>query len=425
MSRPFSLRRGERAPLFYGWRIVAVSFLSLFIHGAATSYLFGLLVVPMERDLEWSRSTLVGALTLATFVTAGLGMLVGPLFDRHGARAGMTLSALLGGASLMLLAFASTPWQYYALLGVGVGAARAGLENLGPRTAIANWFVRRRAAAFAWSSGGRAVFGFTMVPLFALLVQQTSWRAGWGVLGAAEALILAPLAWLIIRRKPEDHGLLPDGDPPPASAPADAPARALAEDEAQWTRGEAMRTRALWLIVIGLVLTGFPATGIIANMVPYFVDEGLSLEFASAAFAFFGFGAMFGRPFWGYIAGRFGARAGLTLYGFGYGLVIALYALASSPWTLFAAAWPVGLVVGGAQQLQSQAWPDYYGRRHVGAITGLTILLVTPAMAAGPLVMAAAFEAAGSYGPVLAVYAAGSFLAGFCFLLAKRPRKRG
>ena len=425
MSRPFSLRRGERAPLFYGWRIVAVSFLSLFIHGAATSYLFGLLVVPMERDLEWSRSTLVGALTLATFVTAGLGMLVGPLFDRHGARAGMTLSALLGGASLMLLAFASTPWQYYALLGVGVGAARAGLENLGPRTAIANWFVRRRAAAFAWSSGGRAVFGFTMVPLFALLVQQTSWRAGWGVLGAAEALILAPLAWLIIRRKPEDHGLLPDGDPPPASAPADAPARALAEDEAQWTRGEAMRTRALWLIVIGLVLTGFPATGIIANMVPYFVDEGLSLEFASAAFAFFGFGAMFGRPLWGYIAGRFGARAGLTLYGFGYGLVIALYALASSPWTLFAAAWPVGLVVGGAQQLQSQAWPDYYGRRHVGAITGLTILLVTPAMAAGPLVMAAAFEAAGSYGPVLAVYAAGSFLAGFCFLLAKRPRKRG
>ena len=425
MSRPLSFRRGGRAPLFYGWRIVAVSFLSLFIHGAATSYLFGLLVVPMERDLGWSRATLVGALTLATFVTAGLGMLIGPMFDRRGARAGMTLSALLGGACLILLAFASTPWQYYALLGVGVGAARTGLENLGPRTAIANWFTRRRAAAFAWSSGGRAVFGFTMVPLFAILVDQTSWRAGWGVLGAAEALILAPLAWLIIRRRPEDHGLLPDGDPPAASAPAAARAGAPAESETQWTRGEALRTRTLWLIVLGLVLTGFPATGIIANMVPYFVDEGLSLGFASGAFAFFGFGAMFGRPFWGYVAGRFGVHAGLTLYGFGYALVIALYALADSQWTLFAAAWPVGLVVGGAQQLQSQAWPDYYGRRHVGAITGLTILLVTPAMAAGPLVMAAAFEAAGSYGPVLSVYAAGSFLAGFCFLLAKRPRKRG
>ena len=425
MSRPLSFRRGGRAPLFYGWRIVAVSFLSLFIHGAATSYLFGLLVVPMERDLGWSRATLVGALTLATFVTAGLGMLIGPMFDRRGARAGMTLSALLGGACLILLAFASTPWQYYVLLGVGVGAARTGLENLGPRTAIANWFTRRRAAAFAWSSGGRAVFGFTMVPLFAILVDQTSWRAGWGVLGAAEALILAPLAWLIIRRRPEDHGLLPDGDPPAASAPAAARAGAPAESETQWTRGEALRTRTLWLIVLGLVLTGFPATGIIANMVPYFVDEGLSLGFASGAFAFFGFGAMFGRPFWGYVAGRFGVHAGLTLYGFGYALVIALYALADSQWMLFAAAWPVGLVVGGAQQLQSQAWPDYYGRRHVGAITGLTILLVTPAMAAGPLVMAAAFEAAGSYGPVLSVYAAGSFLAGFCFLLAKRPRKRG
>lgn len=426
MGNLFRLRRGGRAPLFYGWRIVAVSFLSLFIHGAATSYLFGLLVVPMERDLEWSRTTLVGALTLATFVTAGLGMLIGPLFDRRGARAGMTLSALLGGASLVLLAFASTPWQYYALLGIGVGAARTGLENLGPRAAIANWFIRRRAAAFAWSSGGRAVFGFTMVPLFALLVERTSWRAGWGALGAVEILVLAPLAWLIIRRRPEDHGLLPDGDAPAASAsdPAGATAVAAESGETQWTRGEAMRTRAFWLVTLGLVLTGMPATGVIANMVPYFVDEGLSLSFASAAFAFFGFGAMFGRPFWGCVAGRFGVRAGLTLYGFGYALAIALYALAGSEWTLFAAAWPVGLVVGGAQQLQSQAWPDYYGRRHVGAITGLTILLVTPAMAAGPLVMAAAFEAAGSYGPVLIVYAAGAFLAGFCFLLAKRPRKR-
>lgn len=418
-------RRIRPFPAFHGWWIVGVSFLSLFIHGAATSYLFGLLVVPMENDLGWSRTMLVGALTAATFVTAGLGVVLGPVFDRSGARAGMTLSALLGGACLVLLAFVRTPWEYYLLLGLGVGAARTGLENIGPRTAISNWFVRRRAAAFAWSSGGRAVFGFTMVPVFALLIERTSWRSGWLALGIAELVVLAPLAWLVIRRRPEDHGLLPDGDLPSAAGPAATDGGVpSAAAEASWTRAEAVRTRALWLIILGLVLTGFPATGIIANMVPYFIDEGLSQSLASLAFAFFGFGAIFGRLFWGYAAGRFGVHAGLTLYGFSYGAVIALYALAGTPAALFAAAWPVGLVIGGAQQLQSQTWPDYFGRKHVGAITGLTILLVTPAMAAGPLVAAAAFDLMGSYGPVLGAYAGGSFLAGFCFLLAKRPVKR-
>ncbi len=460
MSSLPAARRLALYPTFRGWWIVGVSFLALFTHGAATSYLFGLLVVPMEEGLGWSRTTLVGALTVATFVSAGFGLVLGPLFDRRGARLGMTLSALLGGACLVLLAFTRTPWEYYLLLGVGVGVARTGLENIGPRTAIANWFIRRRAAAFAWSSGGRAVFGFTMVPLFALMIEHSSWRAGWAVLGVVEIVVLAPLVWLIVRRRPEDHGLRPDGDPLPSPPPGGegagpaeegsalpltlalsregredpvpspgplprgegagpAPRRASAEEN--WTLREAIRTPTLWLIVASLVLTGFPATGIIANMVPYFLDEGLSLGVASGAFAFFGFGALLGRPFWGFATAGLGVRVCLTAWGFSYSLAIALYVLAGSSPAFFASAWLVGLVIGGAQQLQSQAWPDYFGRRHVGSITGFTIVLVTPSMALGPLVAAAAFERMGSYEPILSIYAAGAFVAGFFFLLAKRP----
>ena len=424
MSTATPARHITLYPSFRGWWIVGVSFLALFTHGAATSYLFGLLVVPMENDLGWSRTTLTGALTVATFVSAGLGMVLGPIFDRSGARLGMTLSALFGGACLLLLAFTSVPWAYYALLGVGVGAARTGLEIVGPRTAIANWFVRRRAAAFAWSSGGRAVFGFTMVPVFAILIEQTSWRAGWGVLGVVEICILAPLVWLIVRRRPEDHGQFPDGDRPGAMRSDRSRRSRTVSDEDSWTLREAVRTRTLWLIVISIMLTGFPATGVIANMVFYFMDEGLEFQFASSAFAFFGFGALLGRPFWGFIAARFGIHAGLTLWGFGYSLAIALYVLADTPATLFAAALPIGLAIGGSQQLQSQAWPDYFGRRHVGAITGLTVLLVTPAMALGPLVTAEAYVRTGSYEPVHTAYVVGAFFAGFCFLAARRPKRK-
>ena len=149
-------------PRFRGWWIVGVGFMNLYLNGAATSYLFSILVLPMQADLGWSRATLLGALTLATLVSAAVGMVIGPIFDKHGARAGMTVSALFSGIFLLLIPLVNSPWQFYALVGIGLGSTRSALDNVGPRTAIANWFIRRRAAAFAWFSGGRAVFAVTL-----------------------------------------------------------------------------------------------------------------------------------------------------------------------------------------------------------------------------------------------------------------------
>jgi MFS family permease len=419
-------RKLKLYPTFRGWWIVGVSFMGLFIHGSSTSYLFGILVLPMEEDLGWSRTTLVGALTVATFVTAGVGMIAGPWFDRHGARVGMTLSALAGGAVLVALGAVSEPWQYYLLLGVGIGVTRTGLENIGPRTTIANWFVRRRAAAFAWFSGGRAVFGAVAVAPIAILVEATSWRSGWILLGVAELALLVPLSWIVIRRRPEDHGQLPDGDAAPTAPGASAAGRpngGLGGNEIQWTQAEAMRTRTFWLMTAGFVLTGFPATGLISNMVPYFSDEGLSLVTASWAFSMFGFGALAGRPFWGLIASSMGVHTGLTVYGIGYGIVIGGFVIAFNAPSLFAAAFLLGTITGGSAQLQAQAWPDYFGRLHVGAITGITTLLIMPAMATGPLIAALAFDMLGSYTFVFTAYSIGAGVAGVLFYLARRPSR--
>ena len=257
-------------PKFRGWWIVAVGFLGLYLHGSATSYLFALLIVPMETDLGWSRTTLVGALTVATFVSGGAGLVLGPIFDRQGVRFGMTLSALLGGAFMLLLAAMSAPWQLYLLFGVGLGVTRVGLENVGPRTAIANWFVRRRAAAFAWFSGGRALFGATLLVPIAVMVDNTSWRSGWIAIGALEIAVLAPLAWLVVRRRPEDVGQLPDGDEPGMGSASGTAGDDddLSGGEIHWTRGEAARTRSFWYMTAAFVLVGFPATGIIVIFFP-------------------------------------------------------------------------------------------------------------------------------------------------------------
>jgi MFS family permease len=391
--------------------------MNLYLNGAATSYLFGLLVLPMQEDLGWSRATLLGALTMATFVSAGVGMVIGPIFDRHGARVGMTVSAVFSGTFLLLIPLVNSPWQFYALVGIGLGATRSALDNVGPRTAIANWFIRRRAAAFAWFSGGRAVFGVTLVVPFALLIERTSWRSGWLVIGALELAILVPLAWLIVRRRPEDVGLLPDGDTPRP----DVAASATTAGEPEWTREQAMRTRTFWLLTAGFVFAGFPASGVIANMLPYFHDQGLSVGIASLTFSLFGAGALTGRPLWGYISSHFGVHVGLTIYGFSYALALASLALGSNAITLMLASFFVGIPTGGAAQLQGQAWPDFFGRRSVGGITGITTLIIMPAMAAGPLVAALAFDILGSYTFIFSAFGVGTAISGACFYLARRP----
>lgn len=404
-------------PRFRGWWIVGASFLALYLNGSSTSYLFSLLILPMEADLGWSRATLLGALTVSTFVTAGTGMLMGSFYDRQGARVGMTLSAIASGTTLLLLPHVTAPWQFYLLLGGGMGVARSGLENMGPRTAIANWFVRRRAAAFACYSGGRAVFGVTAVAPFAYLISETSWRSAWTVIGALELTILVPFIWLVVRRRPEDHGKLPDGDTPRPGAPTTS----LTQPE--WTRGQAMRTKAFWFMVLGFAFVGFPTSGMIANMLPYFRDEGLSLATASAAFSMFGFGALMGRPIWGLVSTRLGIHSALTLYALVYGIAIASMVAAFNAPTLFASAFLVGVPTGGAAQLQAQAWPDFFGRRSVGAITGVSTLIIMPTLALGPLVAAIAFDTMGSYNVVFSAYGVGALISAMFFYLAKRPSR--
>ena len=152
-------------PTFRGWWIVGVSFLGLYLHGSATSYLFGVLVLPMEKDLGWSRTLLVGALTVSTLTGAVVGVVVGPLIDRHGARVGMTVGAALGGTFLLLLALVQAPWQYYLLLGIGdrrdpdsgrgAGAAHRHRELVRPQAGVGVRLVQRRAGRL-WRHRRRA-----------------------------------------------------------------------------------------------------------------------------------------------------------------------------------------------------------------------------------------------------------------------------
>lgn len=410
--------------LYRGWWIVAVGYLSQVVTLATTGYVFSLLILPVEQDLGWSRTQIVGVLTLTSLVAGGLSVWLGPLVDRHGSRLLMTASALLGGACLMLLRFVQEPWQYY-LCWAGFGLATPGLLALGPGVAIANWFIRKRPLAFALFSLGSPSSGIVLTPIIAWVVHNSDWRTAWLVMGLLTWGV-APLAWRCIRRRPEDVGLLPDGETPEAQANhnrAEAQQSMAESEEPAWTVGEALRTRSFWLLTLAFMLISFPASSIWVQLAPYVAGKGFSAAAGATTLMLYGLGCLGGRPLWGFLITRLGLYRALVNFGFIYGLSIIAFQLPSSLFGIYVTTIVLGLSIGGMQQLQSQAFPDYFGRQIVGALLGYAGIFLTLTRALAPLFLAFTYDLTQSYAFALTVFAAACFIGGVSFLLAPPPRR--
>ena len=390
----------------------------------ASGWVFGVLLSPMEEDLGWSRTELVGVLTISSIVGGLLAVRLGPEIDRHGARTLMTVSALIGGTALIFVSMVHELWQYYLCWAL-FGIATPGFGLLGPRAAIANWFIRKRSLAFMFFTFGSATAGIALAPAMAQVATGPGWRVAWLLMGVL-VWAVAPLAWFTVRRRPEDVGLLPDGASSAEGTtrpdPSVSEGSVLSEDVA-WTVGEALRTRAFWLVTFGMTLTSLPASSIFVHMAPYLVTKGYTLATGASVVSVYGFAALGGRGVWGFVIGRLGIYRALVLFGFVYGASIVLFLLPTSLMLIYGATVFLGISIAGSQQLQAQVYPDYYGRFIVGTLSGYAGLSYTLARASAPLYAAIAYDATGSYEFAFGTFAVCCFVAGLAFLVASPPTR--
>lgn len=382
--------------------------------------MFGVLILPMQHDLGWSRSTIVGVLTLEKVSGGIFAVWLGPRLDRYGARLIMTCSALFAGCCLFGIAMAQTPAQFYLLWAL-MGLAAPGLMTLGPIVAISNWFVRKRAQAIMFATFGAAASALVLAPMMAAVAEAQGWRLAWVLMGIL-MWALAPLCWFVVRRRPEDVGLEPDGGRELQPA---APARSVHPDAAAdtaWTVSKALRSRSFWLLSLGFMLTTLPASSIYIHMSSFVQSRGFSVEAGAAAVSVYGIGVLAGRFIWGVAAGRFGLHRTLVAYAFLYGLSILLFSRPTALWAIYATTVLLGIAIAGAQQLRAQAYPDYFGRRIVGTLLGYATIIATCTSASAPLLVAIAFDRTGSYVGVFSLWGICCIIAGIGFLFSK-PRQ--
>src|SRR5579863_5434573 len=267
----------KRLPFFYGWLVVAVVFVSMGV-GVNARTAFSLFFPPILDEFGWDRGLTAGAFSFGFIVSAILSPTLGRVMDRRGPAIVMEVGAAAMAAGLILATFAQVPWQLYATLGVLVGGGSVCLGYTGQALFLPNWFVRRRGLAMSIAFSGVGIGSIVLLPWLQSVIERFGWRAACWAMGIIVLVLLMPLN-LLLKRRPEELGLFPDGDA--AQAGADASGRAAnIVDQAwtaiDWTLARAVRTRRFWWIAVGYFCALFAWYAVQVHQTRYLVEIGFS-----------------------------------------------------------------------------------------------------------------------------------------------------
>ncbi len=408
-----------RLPFFYGWIILACLCCCGFARQGPAVATLSIFVEPMTSEFGWSRTALSGAVSLGGILAALTSPLIGPVLDRRGARLMLCAAVLLTGLSTMLLSLTQSILGFYLLFCI----ARmnfAGPFDIGIYGAVNSWFLARRAIVNA-IIGLAQMLGLVLMPLIAhFAMRAEGWRAGWLAVGSSVLLVGLLPAWLVLVRRPEDLGLLPDGGPP---SPRDAGTKAAsAPPEPEFSRAEALRTPAFWLLSLYTVAVYPVQAGISLHQAPHLLESGLSATVAATVVSTFSLTAALAGLGFGLIARPIGVRTALAISGAALGSSALLMLRIASPLEAYLAAVCFGAGIGGILTLLPLAWADYFGRASFGAIRGVALSLQVTAQACGPLISGLLRDTSGSYVLSLTFFAALSFFSALVAFLVRPPR---
>ena len=391
-------RRRIGGSVYYGWWVVGVAFLSLFISGMTNGFTFSIFLPAMNAELGWSRSTIVVASSLASIVGALTSPLLGRFADKRGTRLLLVFMVLSMALGFTLSGLSRSPWQFFLAYGVLSGTARMALNGVLPGAMVSQWFIRKRSTAYGWAALGPPMSNLLMPPLVTAVVAAFSWRAGWFTLSTVSLVLgLAP-ALLLTARRPRDLGLLPDGDTPEVLS-VSSDADPYVRDPKDWTAREALHSYKFWMVAAGTTLILLAPNTAVVFMFSFLTSRGAPAGIAAAVISGIAAMQLITRvTFWAPLIARTGSvRWVVVIWGALLTLSAVCLCLAVSPVLAYIGAAVLGLAMGGNLVLQLQIWPEYFGRSAVGTIIGIGQLLQGITIAVIPLALAALLDRTGSY----------------------------
>lgn len=432
-------RLRDTFPFYYGWIVVGASSMVVFARMAPAITTLTVLIFPISHQLGWSRTLIAGSVSAGALASLVLSPVVGWAIDRFGARPVLVVSVLVLGVAMISLAWATVPLTFYLAFAAGRIVFHTSAP-IGASTVAARWFIRKRGRAIGMIFLFGAIGGVVFTMVASLVVESHGLKATWIAMGLVVLVFSVAPSLLLVAERPEDIGLLPDGEPPdstdaekgagaivPVGVP-DSPATVLPRaqmtaDTDSWTLGEAVRTKTFWLLVFMGFASFFVHTSIGVHMGAYFRDVGLGATSAALAVSLSWSVSAVGSLIWGWVTDRIDVRyaysvmflfqAGSTLYLIFVGGTLGVF-LASG---LF------GIVSAGSNVVPSVIYANYFGRSSLGRIRGLGEVGVLLGQATGPVIAGILFDLRGGYSTIFTAFVVLALVCSLLVLKARAPVK--
>ncbi|MGD9952386.1 MAG: MFS transporter [Burkholderiales bacterium] len=408
-----------RLPFHYGWVILACVCAAGFSRQGSAVATLSIFVEPMTAEFGWSRTAISAAVSVGGVLGALVSPFLGPILDRSGARAVLGAAVLVTGFSVIALGFTQSLAHFFVFYCLA-RMSFTGPYDLGIYGSVVNWFYARRAFATSVVTLVHMV-GLMAMPLIAHFVMQgADWRSAWLAVGVTVLVAGFLPTWLLHVRRPEDIGQKLEGAP--EAAPGGGGSKSSTAEPA-FTRAQALRTPAFWLLALYTLLVFPIQAGFSLHQAPLLIERGLAPAVAAGAVSTFAlFSAIAGLAY-GFWPRRVPLRFGLGAAALTLAASSLAMASVSAPAHAFGAAALFGLGIGGLLTLVPIAWADYFGRASYGAIRGVALGVQIVGQAAGPVMSGALRDWTGDYGASLAAFGALALAGAAAALFARPPAK--
>ena len=379
-------RLGKRKPIYYGWYIALVLAITETVSFGVLYYAFSVFITPMEADLGWTRGEITGAFSLSLLLTGLFGVPVGHWLDRRGARLLMTVGSIGATATVLLWSQVNSLPEFLAIMALK-GVCGAAVLYEPAFAVIATWFADRRGTAMAVVTFIAGFASTIFIPLTDALLVAYGWRQALVLLAILLGVITIPLHALVLRRKPTDLGLNPDGDtvPPSKLKPPSVDLRAV------------YRSRYFWLLTLSFSLVWLSISAVRIHFIPLLISVNIHPSSAALASGAIGVMQVIGRMVFAPIERRFSSRAMVAGVFVALTVSLPILLLGNAPWLIFAFVALFGMAIGTHTLARPLIIADTYGAAYYGRISSTLMIFVTLAGTISPFAAGLLFDVFGAY----------------------------
>ena len=379
--------------LFYGWIVVATSFV---IYGLTlgSRYCFGVFFKSIGNEFGLTRMATSSIFSMYMVLCPVFAIIGGRILDRYGPRLVVFSMGVFTGLSLLLTGQANSSWQlffaYSVLFAIGTGPGYSVLM-----TTASRWFNKKRGLALAITSSGGGLGTLALAPFTAYIISSFDWRTAYAVLGLIVGLVIAPLS-MLLKKDPAEIGMLADG----AEVPPDTTAGVNSKDNphaGSVTLAQALRTRNFWFLGTVWLLFSLCLHFVYTHIVPYATDMGISTAEAAVVLGLIGSISIPGRVVMGVVSDKTGRKVSALICGFLQVGAMIWVAWAREVWMYYLFAIVYGFAMGGFDIPVTALIGDIFGVQSLGEIMGVLIIGWGLGAAIGPAVGGIIFDATKTY----------------------------